>query len=319
MASEFHASAPAPVSPASSTKPAVAPASPSQRDREAPPTSEPQGYFARAFSHAYDRAWATLKYLTRTEVHTYAFSVAANAILSFFPFIVLIMTVVRRVFHSRAMYDVIEQMLRSYLPVSQDFIVRNLKALVADRHGVQVASLAILLFTSTGVFLPLEVALNQVWGIKKNRNYLRNQLISFGLAFACGALALISIAMTAGNQLAVQRLMLGHSENFIYRSAAWIVMKIFAILATITIFFLIYWLLPNGKVKAKQVLPAAIIAGVLLEGAKYIYIACLPLLDFQDVYGPFSISVTLMFWAFISGLLLLGGAYLSAAEREAAE
>jgi membrane protein len=303
MAPEVHASAPAPVKPAFS-KPAVAP--------------EPlrQGYFARAFTHARDRAWSTLKYLTRTEVHTYAFSVAANAILSFFPFIVLIMTVVRRVFHSRAMYDVIEQMLRSYLPVSQDFIVRNLKALVADRHGVQVASLVILLFTSTGVFLPLEVALNEVWGIKKNRNYLRNQLISLGLAFACGALALTSIAMTAGNQMAVQKLMLGHSQNFIFRSAAWLIMKAFAILATITIFFLIYWLLPNGKVKAKQVLPAAIIAGVLLEGAKYIYIASLPLLDFQQVYGPFSISVTLMFWAFIAGLLLLGGAYLSAAEKE---
>src|SRR5689334_24786594 len=114
MATEVHASAPAPVKPASAPKPAPSPA-PKQ-----------QGYFARAFSHARDRAWETLKYLTRTEVHTYAFSVAANAILSFFPFIVLIMTVVRRVFHSRAMYDVIEQMLRSYLPVSQDFIVRNL-------------------------------------------------------------------------------------------------------------------------------------------------------------------------------------------------
>jgi len=304
MATEVHASAPAPIKAAPSPNPAMT------------PEPEQPGYFKRAFTHAYHRAWATLKYLTRTEVHTYAFSVAANAILSFFPFIVLIMTVVRRVFHSRAMYDVIEQMLRSYLPVSQDFIVRNLKALVADRHGVQIASLGILLFTSTGIFLPLEVALNEVWGVKKNRNYLMNQLISLGLAFACGALALTSIALTAGNQMVVQKLMLGHSQNFVFRSAAWIIMKAFAIFATITIFFLIYWLLPNGKVKAKQVLPAAIIAGVLLEGAKYIYIACLPLLDFQEVYGPFSVSVTLMFWAFISGLLLLGGAYLSAAERE---
>src|ERR1019366_3904849 len=29
--------------------------------------------------------WSTLRYLTQTEVHTYAFSVAANSILSFFP------------------------------------------------------------------------------------------------------------------------------------------------------------------------------------------------------------------------------------------
>src|SRR5439155_1647558 len=42
---------------------------------------------------------STVKYLLRTEVHTFAFSVAANAILSFFPFVLLLMTIIRRVFH----------------------------------------------------------------------------------------------------------------------------------------------------------------------------------------------------------------------------
>jgi uncharacterized BrkB/YihY/UPF0761 family membrane protein len=41
------------------------------------------------------------------------------------------------------------------------------------------------------------------------------------------------------------------------------------------------------------------------------------LLDFKEVYGPFAISVSLMFWAFISGLLLLGGAHLSATGHRA--
>jgi membrane protein len=40
-------------------------------------------------------------------------------------------------------------------------------------------------------------------------------------------------------------------------------MKVFAIAASIAIFFLIYWLLPNGKVPARAVLPAAIITGLL--------------------------------------------------------
>jgi YihY family inner membrane protein len=82
---------------------------------------------------------------------------------------------------------------------------------------------------------------------------------------------------------------------------------------------LIYWLLPNGKVKARSVLPAAIIAGVLWDIFKYLYVWSLPLLNFQDVYGHFSITVTLMFWAFISGLLLLGGAHLSATGAKAQE
>ena len=46
---------------------------------------------------------STVKYLLRTEVHTFAFSVAANAILSFFPFVLLLMTIIRRVFHSTVM------------------------------------------------------------------------------------------------------------------------------------------------------------------------------------------------------------------------
>jgi membrane protein len=258
------------------------------------------------------RALPTLKYLTQTEVHTFAFSVAANAILSFFPFMLLLMTISRRVLHSRAMYDVIQQLLRTYLPAGQDFIVRNLHVLVSDRHGVQVMSLAILLFTSTGVFEPLEVALNHAWGIKKNRSYVANQLISLALAFACGTLALASIALTAGNQVFVGHVLGG---NFISYKVDWLIMKIFAITASISIYFLIYWLLPNGKVKARWVLPAAIVAGVLQEIAKYAYLHALPVLNFADVYGPFSISVTLMFWAFISGLLLLGGAYLSAAGK----
>ncbi len=260
----------------------------------------------------HERGWETLKYLTRTEVHTYAFSVAANAILSFFPALVLLMTITRKALHSPAMTDVIVQLLRDFLPAGQEFIVRNLSAIVEARQGVQVVSLLILLITSSGVFLPLEVALNQVWGIKKNRSYLGNQVVSLGLAFAVGILAMVSIALTAGNQALLNATLHASSQNIFIRSSGYLVMKAFALLASIGIFFLIYWLLPNAKIPVKAVLPTAIATGVIWESAKYAYVYALPLLDFKEVYGPFALSVTLMFWAFISGLLLLAGAHLSA-------
>jgi uncharacterized BrkB/YihY/UPF0761 family membrane protein len=84
---------------------------------------------------------STLKYVLRTEVHTFAFSVAANAILSFFPFVLLLLTLIRRVFHSPAMYEVVVQLLRDYLPAGQDFVIRNLNALVNARNRAQVFSL----------------------------------------------------------------------------------------------------------------------------------------------------------------------------------
>lgn len=257
---------------------------------------------------------STVKYLMRTDVHTFAFSVAANAILSFFPFVVLMMTLIRRVFHSRVMADLVIDLLRDYLPAGQDFVIRNLNAMVEARHRVQIVSLVILLVTSSGIFLPLEVALNRVWHFENNRSYLGNQLISFGLAFACGALALLSIALSAGPVAFLELLLRGHGTGFV-RLVGFLVMKIFAIAASIAIFFLIYWLLPNGKVPARAVLPAAIIMGLLLEALKYAYILALPWLNFQEVYGPFALSVSLMFWAFLSGLLLLAGANLSAQEH----
>ena len=106
-------------------------------------------------------------------------------------------------------------------------------------------------------------------------------------------------------------------RNFVFQGVGFVVMKASAIVATIGIYFLIYWLLPHGKVPVRAVLPAAIITGLLSEGAKYLYILVLPWLNFQEVYGPFSVSVTLIFWSFCSGMLLLGGAYLSAAEHSA--
>ncbi|HEY7096708.1 MAG TPA: YihY/virulence factor BrkB family protein [Terriglobales bacterium] len=254
---------------------------------------------------------STVKYLLRTEVHTFAFSVAANALLSFFPFVLLLMTLTRRVFQSRVMSDVIVQLLRDYLPAGQDFVIRNLNALVETRQRTQILSLLILLVTSTGIFMPLEVALNRIWNFTRNRSYLGNQLMSLGLAFGSGVLALLSIALTAGNVALLTSFLHPHGD-FVLRLGGFLVMKTFSVAASMAIFFLIYWLLPNGKVSARAVLPTAVIMGLLSECLKYAYILALPWLNFQEVYGPFALSVSLMFWAFLSGLLLLTGAHLSA-------
>lgn len=258
--------------------------------------------------------WPTVRYLTRTDVHTFAFSVAANAILSFFPFVLLMLTLSRKTFHSERMFDVIVDLLRDYLPTAQEFIVRNLKALVTARHKAsQLLSLGILLFTSTGVFLPLEVALNEVWGFRRNRSYLGNQLIALSLAFACGTLAMMSVAVTAGNLRIVEHFL---GSNIVADIVGFMIMKVVAIACSVCIFFLIYWVLPNGKVPPKAVFPAAFLMGVIMEVAKHIYMITLPWLNFQEVYGPFEISVTLIFWAFLAGLLLLAGAHLSAVGAE---
>src|SRR5260370_37271954 len=107
-------------------------------------------------------------------------------------------------------------------------------------------------------------------------------------------------------------MMFGHSDNIVFRFLTSVALKLFATLASIAIFFLIYWVLPHGPVRASSVMPAAVAMGILWELSKYAYMKALPWLDFQEGYGPLSISVTLMFLGFLFVLILLGGVTLAA-------
>jgi len=253
-----------------------------------------------------------LRYMSQTEVHTYAFSVAANAILSLFPFIVMMFTIARNVFHSDAMESAIADMIRYFLPTGQQFVTKNMEIVAHARSRVQIASVVMLLISTTGVFLPLEVALNRVWGVTKNRSYIMNQLVALCLAIGIGMVALMSVALTAAQQSILKVLFFGHVENVVYGFISHWVLQISAALASVVLFFLIYWVLPNRKLPVRAVLPTAVVIGLAWEGAKMLYIAALPWMDLHSVYGPFSVSVSLMLWAFVTGLLLLAGAHYSA-------
>ncbi|HWG37103.1 MAG TPA: YihY/virulence factor BrkB family protein [Terriglobales bacterium] len=267
----------------------------------------------------YPRLRQTASYLAATETHTFASSVAAHALLSFFPFIVLLLSLTRNFLHSERLYHSLLQLLRAYLPVSdlgpertQTFIISNLQLIVEHQRAVQVASLVILLATCTGIFLPLEVALNHIWHAAENRSYLRNWVSAIGLAFSCGVLGMLSASFTSLTETYSLRL-----YHFLIhvgaRQASPVgldvvsiaIVRAGAVPFTIAMFFLIYWWLPNHPVSARRVLPAAITAGLLWEVSKYVYILMLPWLAFRDIYGPFAISVSLLLWAYVSALILL--------------
>jgi hypothetical protein len=136
----------------------------------------------------------------QTEVHVYAFSVSAGMLLSFFPFLTLMLSLCRYVFKWKAAVNAIFFALDDYFPDAfGHYLSRNLQATVESRGPVQIISLVLLFFTASGIFEPLEVALNRIWNCPRNRSYFKNQLVSLGLIFACGALMLLSITLTAMN------------------------------------------------------------------------------------------------------------------------
>jgi len=261
---------------------------------------------------------ALVNYLLDSEVHTFAFSVAANAILSFIPFIVLLYTIALSVFHSDAMAGVVSDMIHYFFPSNQDWIAKNL-VLEAPRHGVQLFSVVMILISCTGIFLPLEVALNQAWGVAKSRNYLMNQFVAFGLAILMVVLGMISILLSAAQRQIVAFLFFHHTDNFVFDALSHFWLAICTGVACILFFFSVYWLLPNRKVPVRPVLRASIVTGLIWLLAKYVFVAILPHLDLKSLYGPFYVSVGLLMWAYISGLILFAGAQFSVARLNGRE
>lgn len=263
---------------------------------------------------------ALVKYLLDSEVHTFAFSVAANAILSFIPLVILLHTLARHVFHSQAMAGVIDDMVNYFLPSVTDqphWLADNIEkaAALSSRHGIQAFSLVMILISCTGIFLPLEVALNQAWGVTKSRNYLMNQVVAFGLAILMVVLGMTAIVLSAGQRNILDFILFHPAENTIRRSVfdafsgAWLGLCSGA--ACIVFLFLVYWLLPNCKVPARSVMRTSVIVGLIWLASRYVFVLVLPHLDLRAMYGPFFVSVGIILWAYVSGLILFAGAQYS--------
>ena len=245
----------------------------------------------------------------QTEVHVYALAVAASVLLSFYPFLIVMLSFCRDVLHWPAAVDAIYLALNDYLPGDLGaFLKRNLPL----RGPFQPTAMLLLLITANGVFEPLEVALNRAWGVTKNRSYLRNQLVSLGMIFLCGGLALLSLILTGMNAHWVQSLSGPHS-----RPQLWVQLLVFKVAAVpigILVLFLVYWLLPNRRIRPGRAARVALLVGLVLESLKYVFLLIWPLLGVKldREYGVFHNSATILIWAFVSAMIVLAAAQWAA-------
>jgi membrane protein len=259
----------------------------------------------------------TLRYWMETEVHVYGFSIAANVLLSFFPFLIVMVSLCKYVFQWQGAVDAIMLALGDYFPSDMvNFIERNLRVTVNSRGPLQIGSILLLFFTANGIFEPMEVALNRAWGITKNRSFLKNQIVSMGLIFVCGGLVLLSIVLTAVNRDILRRSPLGQSG--VESVLTVLFFKTAEVPITILILFLIYWLLPNQRMPWRDVVPVSIFVGLALEALKFVNLLTWPYLrmKLEKEYGPFINSVTIVLWSFLASMVILAGAEWAARRRK---
>jgi uncharacterized BrkB/YihY/UPF0761 family membrane protein len=206
---------------------------------------------------------------------------------------------------------VIFNVVNEFFPADFGVPFRTYLMQATTAHRFSWLSVFLLLFTANGIFVPLEVAFNRIWRVKHNRSFLRNQIVSLGLIFACGALVLASICITTLN---VQFLKehFGTSEiSAVLQSA---IFKITAVPITMLLIFAVYWILPNVRIPVKRLIPASIVVGALLELLKYLNLLTWPYLNakLRNEVPPFVQSISIILWSFTATMVVLAGAEWSA-------
>jgi len=268
-----------------------------------------------AFRFTPGGAKRTFRLWMETETHVFAFAMAANVLIAFFPFLLVIASLCKYVLHWPDAVQAIERAVRDFFyGEAGNFLATSIdRAFLLSGHTrFEWRSLLLLMITANGVFVPLEVALNRAWGVARNRSIWMNQVVSTGLIFVCGALALLASIISAAHT-GLFNLLFGRWPGLVDVLTTG-VLKLVSLPFSILTMFLVYWLLPFRKINPRYILPSAIRVGLALEIAKWLSIWITPwmLAKFYRETTIFQHSLTILAWSYLASMIVLAGAQSSA-------
>ena len=239
--------------------------------------------------------------------------IAYHSLLCVFPFLLLLVGLSGYYVKHHELAGRLTIILERYLPVNPDFIMRNLEGISRAYGRVGFFSFLLLLWGSSGLFLPLEKALNRAWEAEKERSWLRRQLLALGMAVVVGVLILLSSTVVGVNVYIhgwVRRG--GHVFPSALLALAYHLLIVAATFSlTLMMFVILFKILPNRHMSFAQVLPSALLTAVFWEGARSLFTLLLPVFNYGHVYGSIGVVVALMSWMYISSAVMLFGAQAS--------
>jgi membrane protein len=259
--------------------------------------------------------WRGFVEFYRGDDMTYAAAVAYYGLLSLFPFFLLLFSILASVTSSSSRRMAVITFLLGYFPTKFDFLSAQLDALQQMRFRVGVGGAVALLWAALGVFGAVSSAVNHAWGVATPRSFLGHKLFSFLMLLAAG-LGLLLVVL------------LGSVFQVVYRAwfstASWqppelAAMGSFFIRYGATLLLtgaigLIYYFVPNTKVRFRDVWPGAIVTGLLwhlaLEGFSF-YLRDMS--RFNLVHGSIAAVVVFLVWVYTSSVILLFGVEFTAA------
>ncbi len=243
---------------------------------------------------------------------TFAASIAYYALLSFFPFVFLVLSLLSRIVVVQG-GETLLHIIQRALPSRFDFVTDQIELMASAPVQVGVASTLVAIWASMGVFGAVTSAVNHAWGVEQPLGFFKHKLVSFIMLLAAGLLLGLSLILVGAVEVSqagwfsavIDRYhWLAAFQGFVYRHAL--------LPAFILVVGLIYYYAPNAQVRLRDVWFGAILAGILwhlafagfswyLRGSRL------------SIHGSIGAVIGFLIWVYLSAVILLYGVEVTAA------
>jgi membrane protein len=245
---------------------------------------------------------------------TFAASIAYYGLLSLFPFFLLALSILASTTGSDADRDRVLGFVLRYFPLKFEFIREQLQAMRGSGVRLGIFGSVLMVWAAMGVFGAITSAVNYAWGVDKQPSYLKHKLIAFIMLVTASLLLLLGLLLVSAVNIAEARWFEGviaHAPNVL------VTLQGFAMSSATTVIFillvgLIFYFVPNAAVRFRDVWVGAVITGLLWRAAlagfaRYVHVARF------NVHGSIAAVVVFLLWVYLSAVILLYGAEVTAA------
>jgi membrane protein len=257
---------------------------------------------------------STIEAFGRDNGTTLAAAIAYYTLLSIFPLILGLLALLGAIVGGPVARDRFIVEVAALFPGAAPLITSTVTQVVIGRGAAGIVATVGLIWSASGVFGGISLALNQVWQVKQQRNFVVNAVLAVGLVIAVGLIFMVSLVLTAGLRLAetFNLPLLGGALGqtpFLFPLLG----LLLPLLITLGVIAGIFRWIPHVHLTWRYVWPGALFAAVLVEIGKQAFALYLgSFANLNAVYGPIGAVIALVTWAYYMAIVLILGAELNA-------
>lgn len=259
--------------------------------------------------------WRGFLSFYRSRDLTYASSIAYYALLSLFPFFLLILSVLGSVTSAPSDRTIMLDWVLRYFPRQFAFVTDQLDALQQARLQLGLMGSILMIWAAMGVFSAVSTAVNNAWGVERQPSYFKHKLMAFGMLVASSLLLLVALLLVS----AVNVVESNWFAVVLARTPGLLILQHLAVRWSSTLVFilvvgLIFYFVPNAKVRFRDVWVGAVLTGLLWRGALFGFSWYVrDMSRFRHIHGSIAAVVVFLVWIYTTAVLLLYGVEVTAA------